>query len=221
MDVHITKDNVLVVIHDEYVENTTNGKGQVADFSYENIQKLDAGYKFTPDNGKTFPYRNKGVKIERLDNFFESLPDSKYYIEVKAKSLLAAKTLADIVKKYKMENKVVVGSFEQPVKDEIKKHLPNSAFFGTKDEITKWAILQKLNLTGLSSFQSHTLAIPPQKSILKVGKSFMQSAREENIKVHVWTINEEQEMRRLIEIGVDGIMTDDPILLQKVLSGKN
>ncbi len=220
MDVHLTKDNVLVVIHDDDVENTTNSKGAVKDFTYSEIQKLDAGYKFTEDGGKTFPYRNMGIKIDKLDNFFEALPNSKYYIEVKVNSIEGAKALAGIVKKFHMEDKVVVGSFEQNVKDELARLLPDSALFGSKDEIMKWVILQKLNLTGLASFPSHTLAIPPKRSILNIGKSFMKSARNQNIKVHVWTINEEAEMQRLLEIGVDGIMTDDPILMQKVLSTK-
>lgn len=169
---------------------------------------------------KTFPFRDQGIKIERLDNFFEALPNSKYYIEVKVNSTVAAQILTDIIKKYKMEDKVVVGSFEQTINNELRKLLPNSALFGSKDEIMKWVILQKLNLTGLSSFHSHTLAIPPKKSILSIGKSLMKSARNQNIKIHVWTINEEPEMKRLINMGVDGIMTDDPILLNKVRNRK-
>ena len=220
MDVHLTKDKKLVVIHDEQVDRTTNGKGNVSELTLSEIQKLDAGYNLSPDGGKTFPFRGQGIIIKELEDFFKEIPDRKYYIEVKPESKEAAKSLVALVQKYKMEEKVVIGSFKQGVKDEIYRLLPDAGLFGTQSEITKWVVLQRLGLTGLMRFNSDTLAVPPHRSILNVSDSFMHSAKRQNIKVHVWTINEEEEMREMISVGVDGIMTDDPILLDRVLKNK-
>ena len=116
MDVHLTKDNRLVVIHDDSVDRTTNGKGKVVELSYEEIKRLDAGFHFSTD-GENFPYRGKGISILELEEFFKTLPNARYYIEVKVKDPLAAEILVQLIEKYKLENRVLIGSVRDSVNE--------------------------------------------------------------------------------------------------------
>ena len=63
MDAHLTRDGQVVLMHDESVDRTTDGTGQVEDLTLADLKKLDAAYKWSPDDGKTFPYRGKGIQV--------------------------------------------------------------------------------------------------------------------------------------------------------------
>lgn len=219
MDVHLTKDDHLVVIHDEKVDRTTNGSGKVRDKTYQEILELDAGYKFTK-NGKDFPYRDKGIQILELDEFFKELPNQRYYIEIKPKDKKAAHKLSSIIRKYEMEKKVVIGSFNDEILQELKKIIPEVAFFASRKEITYWVLFQKLGLGGLYPLDSDSLAIPTKLGIFELDNVLVSNAKKQNLKVHVWTINDGNQMLKLIKMDVDGIMTDKPDLLNSLLETK-
>lgn len=216
MDVRLTHDKKLVVIHDNDVSRTTDGTGNVSELLLDQIQGLDAGYKFTTD-GKNYPYRGKGIRIRPLSEFFQRLPNQKYYIEIKTDAPDAADKLIELIRKYGMAEKVVVGSLHGDVQSRLHESAPELALFGSRTEVTIWAVLQKINLSGLYNFPSHALAVPRDHSLLKVGHSFIRSARKQNIRVHVWTVDKEQEMKKFINLGVDGIMTNYPSKLNSIL----
>ncbi|HCR70844.1 MAG TPA: glycerophosphodiester phosphodiesterase, partial [Anaerolineae bacterium] len=75
MDLHITKDNVLVLIHDETIDRTTNGSGEVELMTLEEIKTYDAGYDWSRDEGATFPFRGQGITISTLEEVFTAFPD--------------------------------------------------------------------------------------------------------------------------------------------------
>ncbi len=83
LDVRSTSDGTLVVIHDASVERTTGGSGQVSEMTLEQLKKLNAGYRFTPDGGKTFPHRQSGIMVLTLLEVFTALPKIKFNIEPK------------------------------------------------------------------------------------------------------------------------------------------
>ena len=84
-DVHASAEGTIVVIHDAVVDRTTNGTGPVAEKSVPELQSLDAGYRFSPDGGSTFPWRAKGVKIPTLEALYEAFPDAPFNIEIKGR----------------------------------------------------------------------------------------------------------------------------------------
>jgi glycerophosphoryl diester phosphodiesterase len=216
MDFHLTKDKVPVVIHDFTVDRTTNGKGEIANLNYSELEGLDAGYKFTPDEGKTFPYRGKSVKIGKLEEFFQSFPNKNLMVEVKPNSEYAADQLLGMIQKYGREDSVIVGSFHQEIKDYLFKKNPNLAFFASKSEVTIWYLLSKVGLSHIYKMKSHVLAVPLKAGIFELNNSLLEKAHSQNLKVYVWTINDEPTMKLLLDMGVDGIMTDDPILLTQL-----
>jgi glycerophosphoryl diester phosphodiesterase len=216
MDFHLTKDLVPVVIHDDRVDRTTNGSGLVSDLTLAELQSLDAGYRFTMDGGETFPYRGKGIRVETLEETFRTLTGRKLMVEVKPDSTEAADLLLALIQKYKLENRIIVGSFHQNIKDYLYQKAPQLTYFASSNEVILWTILEKFGLSHLYKMPAHLLAVPKKQSILEVTPEYLKSAQKQNLKVHVWTINDAETMQELIDMKVDGIMSDDPILLRKL-----
>ena len=82
-DVHVTRDGVPVLIHDEAVDRTTDGCGRVAELDWDELQRLDAGYRFSPDGGSSFPFRGRGLRVPALEEAFRELPDVRLNLELK------------------------------------------------------------------------------------------------------------------------------------------
>lgn len=218
MDIHITKDGQLVLMHDGTVDRTTNGKGDIESMTLAEIKSLDAGYRFTLDEGKTFPYRGKGIQVPTVEEMFTTFPDYRMVIELKHSEASMAKQFCELIRKHKMQDKVVVASFEDFRLNEFRQECSEVATSGAKNEITLFVILSKLHLTGFYSPAFQSLQVPEKSGNLTiVSPSFMKQAKDRNLKVEVWTINDSETMKKLIDWGADGIMTDRPDLLMKEL----
>ncbi len=211
MDVHLTKDSHLVVIHDAIVDRTTNGSGKVAELDYAEILKLDAGYAFTED-GKTFPYRGKGIHILELEEFFRELPNAKYYIELKVKEPLAAEILVALIEKYKMQNKVYIGSVSESVNENLRKNSSNKILvFSGLMHTGKWYLAYLLGIRGIIHPPA-IMAIPDLPNLMPITENFIRATKEQNIKVHIFTVNDKKQIQKFQSLGVDGVMTDNPYL---------
>lgn len=215
MDVHLTKDNHLVVIHDATVDRTTNGKGKVAELEYAEILKLDAGHTFTED-GKKFPFREKGVQILELEEFFKELPTANYYIELKAKEPLAAKILVEIIEQYRMQDKVYIGSVNDSVNENLRS-LSNGKIpvFSGLVSTGKWYLAYLLGIRGIVN-PPQIMAIPDLPRVMPITENFMRATKEQNIKVHIFTVNDKEHIQKFKALGLDGVMTDNPYLFLKL-----
>ena len=218
MDVRATSDGVLVVIHDADVSRTTDGSGKVSEITFEQLKKLNAGYRFSPDGGKTFPFRESGITIPTLHEVFTTLPKMKFNIEPKQQTPTIVKPLCRLVRDQKMINSVVVGSFNQTIIDEFRRECVEVATSASPSEASKFLSFYKTGLSESFSPSMHALQIPESIAGLQViTKEFIRAAHERNLKIHVWTVNNAAAMKRLLEMGVDGIMTDYPDRLQNLL----
>lgn len=220
-DVRETADGKLVLLHDKTVNRTTEGEGEVSQLTLEAVKKLNAGFRFSKDNGQTFPFREQKVPIPTLDEVFEALPDARFNIEIKQESPTVAKSLCNLIRERKMTEKVVIASFSQKNLDEFRAECKEVATSASTPEITKFLALQKSGLGESFSPQMSALQTSEKFGALQiVTKDFIESAHKLNLQVHVWTINKPEDMQRLIELGVDGIMTDYPDKLLEV-AGRN
>ena len=211
LDVHSTADGALVVIHDRTVDRTTDGSGRVNALTLDEIRRLDAGYRFSTDGGQTFPLRGKGVRVPTLDEVFAAFPEMKFNIEPKQHEPSIVAPLCEAITARKMVEKVVVASFNQTLMDEFRQACPKVATSAGPSEVTKFLTLYKTGLTESFSPSMQALQIPENAGWLNVvNRDFIKAAHERNLKVHVWTVNNADDMKRLIEMGVDGIMTDYP-----------
>lgn len=217
LDVRSVSDGTLVVMHDATVDRTTDGDGKVVDMTLDRLKKLDAGFRFSPDGGKTFPLRQSGITIPTLREVFTALPAMRFNIEPKQSAPSIIKPLCAIIREHKMIDKAVVGSFTQSIIEDFRRQCPEVATSASTTEVAKFLGLYKAGLTESFSPPMKALQIP---EFAGVSKEFVEAARERNLQVHVWTVNEAADMKRLLDMNVDGIMTDYPDRLLELLGRK-
>lgn len=209
-DVHASSDGVIVVMHDETVDRTTDGTGAIKDMSFDELRSLDAGYRFTPDGGQTFPYRGMGIQIPSLDEVFESFPEQTYLIEIKQEEPSLVPTFLATLADHGVEDRVVVASFNQVTIDEVRAGNPALYTAFTAPEMIEF-----FSMGDSPDYVPPSLFVQPPWDV--VDAQLIDRAHALGLKVHPWTINTELLMLDQLALGVDGIMTDDPALLDSVL----
>ncbi len=224
MDIHSTADDVLVVIHDSTVDRTTDGSGAVQDLTLAELQALDAAYDWAPDNaqglelGETFPYRGQGITVPTLEELFVAFPGMPMNIEIKQAEPSIAAPLCRLIREHDMAESVLVVSFHEEATREFREVCPEVVTGTTQNEVIALFALSKLSLEGAYGPAAGAVQVPEYRSGLHVlTKRFVDAAHKRGLQVHAWTINNEADMRRLADLGVDGIITDRPDLLLQVL----
>jgi len=220
LDVRSTNDGELVVMHDALVDRTTEGQGQILALTLAEAKKLDAGYRWSPDGGQTFPFRDKGVTIPTLREVFAAFPKVKFNIEPKHQTPSLIKPLCAVIREFKMTESVVVGSFNQTILDEFRAECPEVATSASPSEVSKFLAMYKTGVSRAYSPVMQALQVPEYAGVQVLSKEFVEAAHERNLKVHVWTVNQAEDMKRMLEMGVDGIMTDYPDRLLNLLEQK-
>ena len=150
-DVHMTRDGELVLIHDETVDATTNGSGEVRDLTMAELRELDFGYRFSTDDGETFPYRDTGLGIVTVDELFSEFPDARFGFEIKQTTPEAATKLCALIQEYGYEGRVLVSSAGQENMDAFRDSCPGVATSATDGEATRFYIFQFVRLSGFYS----------------------------------------------------------------------
>lgn len=218
MDIHITKDGELILMHDETVDRTTDGTGEIESMTLDELKKLDAAYDWSPDEGQTFPYREQGIQVATLEEIFQAFPDMRMTIEIKKTNVSMAKPFCDLIREYNMQDKVLVASFHDDRLKEFRAECPDVATSSAKNETTVFVLLTKAYLGGFYSPTFYSLQVPEESGgITVMTPAFVRAAHARNLAVEPWTINDAETMRKLIEWGVDGIITDRPDIMMEVL----
>ncbi|MGB0652407.1 MAG: glycerophosphodiester phosphodiesterase [Thermoplasmatota archaeon] len=226
IDVHATADGELVVIHDTTVDRTTDGTGRVDAMSLAEIQALDAAYWFVPGEGARqgraeadYTLRGQGIMIPTLREVLEAFPDVLINIEIKAtapETTPYEHTLAALLEEYGRGDDTIVVSFLDPDTEIFRLWNQDvSTATGTGETALFWAAS---NAAGGAPSHHHALQVPINfNGVPVLNQDFVDDAHASGLAVHVWTIGDAETMHELIDLGVDGIMTDRPSVLQAVL----
>ena len=218
MDVRSTRDGQLIILHDDTVSRTTNATGPAQNYTLVDLKKLDAAHRWSPDNGQTFPLRNKGVQIPTLPEVFEAFPQTKLNLEIKEARSSTIQSLCRLIRDHQMTSNVVVASFDTDSLKEFRRLCPQVATSAGASEARLFFGLQKAYLEAAYSPDAQVLQVPETLGDLRiVNKRFIDAAHARNMRVQVWLANDVTSMQRLLELGVDGIMTDYPQRLMEVL----
>jgi len=223
LDVQMTRDGEIVVIHDPTVDRVTNGHGPVATYTLAELQRLDAGYHFTPDGGQSYPFRGQGVCIPTLREVFERFPTLLINIDLKETQAGKEAALWRAIQQAQAIHRVIVGSF---VCSSLRRFrqltngvVPTSACPG---EVASFLLRQRLRATRGLHPAYLAFQVPETRSGIRiVSPAFVRAAHSLDLAVHVWTVNERADMERLLDWGVDGIMTDRPDTLADVLAQRS
>ena len=218
MDVQATSDGAIVGIHDATVDRTTDGRGRVDSFTLDALRKLDAGHSWSGDGGRSFPFRGKGIRIPTLEEVFSRLPETRMIIEMKHGGAAHARPLCDMIRRSGMSAKALVASMNADALAAFRADCPEVLTAMSANEAR---VFHGAYLVGLESAYS-----PPVPALLIPDRlrdrtlptaALIDAAHRRNVRVHVWTINDEERMRQLAQIGVDGIITDRPDRLLTLL----
>jgi glycerophosphoryl diester phosphodiesterase len=217
MDVHGTKDGHLVILHDDTLDRTTEATGAVADKTLAEIKKLDAAFRWSEDNGCTYPLRHQTVKIPTLKEVFRAFPDTRMNLEIKDSRPQVSFALCRLIRDCHMSEKVMVASFDADRLKKFRSLCPEVATSAGTSETTVFYLLQRVHLESVYSPNAQALQVPEKyRATQVVGQRFLEAAHARNMRVHVWTVNDADSMEQLLKLGVDGIMTDDPQRLLEI-----
>jgi glycerophosphoryl diester phosphodiesterase len=223
LDIQMTRDGELVVIHDMTVDRTTDGTGPVAAYTLDELRRLDAGYRFTPDGGKTYPFRGQGITIPTLAEVFARFPTLRVNIDLKESDEARERKLWALIQELEVGQRVLVASGEA--------HLPIVRFrqisggrvatSASKQEIRTFVLLALARGTWMLRPVYDALQVPEiWKRTRVVSPTMLAAAHRRGLHVHVWTVDDRPSMERLLAWGVDGLMTDRPDLLAEVLAAR-
>ena len=214
-DVHLSRDDEVVVIHDFTVERTTDGVGPVEAMTAGELARLDAGFRFKPDEGH--PYRGRGGGIPRLSDLLARYATMPVIIEIKGSRAEVAVRTVKAVRHAGAERRVVIGGFNGGVIDVVRGLAPeivtSASVLEVRAALTRSYLLMAPKPTGYRLFQV-PLRLKGKKALRR---HFVRAARRGAIPVQAWIVDEPEDMRRVIDWGVTGIISDRPDLALSVV----
>lgn len=217
LDVHLSKDGQVVVIHDPTLERTTNGRGAVADQTADTLSRLDAAWRFE-DSGQ-HRFRGQGIGVPTLEAVLRRHRDMAFIVELKATSVEVAHRALAVVRAADALDRVVFGSFRQEALDVVRRGEGRCVTSASSREAAYALVRSKLFVPpGRAAYQ--LLQLPEfRKGWRVVSPRLVQLARRRGIPTHVWVVDEEADMRRLLAWGVTGLISDRPDVAMRVVHG--
>lgn len=219
LDVHRSSDGHIVVFHDDALGRTTDGSGAIRDRPLAELKGLDAGFRFSPDGGRSFPFRGSGVRIPTFREVLEAFPETPIIIEIKQETPPLEEDLARLLRETGAEERCLVFSLEQAPLTRYRQLEPEQPTgFGPHDVSD---FLRRLGSENWNDYRPPAVAfaVPTRwHGTQIVSRPFVDAAHGFGCEVYVWTVNDPREMEALLEIGVDGLITDFPERLSRLLA---
>ncbi|HEX2167729.1 MAG TPA: glycerophosphodiester phosphodiesterase [Longimicrobiales bacterium] len=214
LDVRASADGRCVIMHDELVDRTTNGTGAVAAMPLAQLRELDAGYRFTPDGGATFPFRGAGVRIPTIEEVLEALPAMRITVEVKSGDAQAP--LFDAIRRFNARDRVIAaGMFDR---ERWLFGTYDGAVSGSLEELKPFWMRHRMGLGWVKAPPCDVVQIPEVWNGRRlVTPRLARDLRRHGIPLHVWTVNDPADMHRLLDWGIAGLISDRPDILGRVL----
>jgi glycerophosphoryl diester phosphodiesterase len=213
LDVHLTADGEVVVVHDETIERTTDGHGAVRHLTLERLQAFDAGAHFRDPEGRA-SFRGRGVRIPRFADVLHAFPRTRLNVEAKCREV--ARPLVALIRAAGAEARVLLAAEHERNRRDVRGY--GGPWGASRRQLRTYWVLHRRGLGWLYTPAADALQVPPRyRDRDVVTPRFVAEAHRRNLPVHVWTVDEPDEMRRLLALGVDGIQTDRPDRLARVL----
>jgi len=207
LDVHLSADEEVIVLHDPDVERTTDGRGLVGQLRLCELRELDAGYQFEAADGQ-HPFRGRRIRIPTFAEVLAHFSKVPLNIELKVDEPALIAAMKRLLERHDATSRVLLAAEQQPLMDRIRTALP--------DVLTGMSAQEVLEFWGNGGnpgyrARGYALQIPVTYAGIPIlTPQFVEVAHGANLEVHAWVINDEAEMRHVVAMGVDGIMTDFP-----------
>jgi len=206
-DLRVSRDGVLMVFHDATLDRTTDGSGPLDGRTAAELGRVDAGANFTPDGGRTFPWRGRGVGVSTFDAVVEAVPRELPFI-IELKTPASTELVRAAIARHGIARRVIVAGFDPTAT----RPLRGAGFaLGASTPDVAALVLPALLRRRLPAQPFQALCIPPRWNGIPVPIAAMARAlRGSGTVIHVWTINEAADAIGLWNVGVQGILSDDP-----------
>ena len=215
VDVRATADGECVLLHDPTVERTTDGVGAVHELTLADLRTLDAGYRFATEDARAFPFRGRGVLIPTFGELLEAVPRALILVDLKTRR--AAQPLADAIASASASDRVIVAGERLADRGPLRDY-PGPTAMAREDTVRFFAA----HHAGLRRFWRPTadLACLPERhrGLRLLTPGAIRGFHERGLALWVWTVDDAGDMARLIDWGADGILTDRPDVLHRVLA---
>jgi glycerophosphoryl diester phosphodiesterase len=238
LDVHLSRDGIVVVHHDPMLERTTGARGPIADRTADELARVDAGYWFRAglttgtsggdmaglaegaartrasgsDSTSDYPFRGQGLGIPRLREVLGRYPATRFIIELKVNQPELARRVIEDVRSAGAVDRVVFGSFGWRVLHTARGLEPRIPTGASQEEV-RWALYRSWMRWPLGTPRYRELQVPEESGLTRiVTPRFIQHAHRAGVAVKVWTVDDPTDMRRLLDWGVDALISDRPDL---------
>jgi glycerophosphoryl diester phosphodiesterase len=223
LDVRLSRDGEVVVIHDADVARTTEGFGRIVNMTVDELSRFDAGFRFMLNGDH--PFRAAGVRIPRLRELLARYPDELLIIELKGRDPVLAERAVEVVRAAGALDRVCFGGFSWRTLGWARRIDARVCTSASREE-TRWALYASWVTRGYVPLPSpwpryQAFQVPEMAGHTRVvSRTFLRAAHARGLLVQVWTVNDEADMRRLIDWGVDGLITDRPDVARRVLDAE-
>lgn len=220
-DVHLTRDGVPVLAHDDDVSRISGAAGRIRECELVDLQKLDAGFHFRRSGQEGHPFRGRGLRIPTLREAFSAFPEARFNLELKQDQPgLVERTIA-LVEELRRADRTLLTAESESVMTRIHARLEaqgvDAARGASGPDVLRFL---RAALDGTPPDPGpQALQVPARfRDAPLVTAAFVDHAHAHGIQVHVWTINDPDEMRRLLDLGVDGLVTDFPARMTRLVA---
>jgi glycerophosphoryl diester phosphodiesterase len=215
-DAHCTRDGVLVAFHDERLDRITDRTGAIAELSVAEVEAADAGFSFSPDGARTFPFRGRGIRVPRLEEILTRWRDTR--VNIDPKSDACEEPLVALLERLGAWERVCIGSFSDRRLGRIRALARGKACTSMGPRAVGLARLASLSGV-MPRLRADCVQIPPRRGPVRlVTERFVLAAHRAGLQVHVWTIDDAVAINHLLDLGVDGIMSDRLDVLREVFN---
>ncbi|HEX5473399.1 MAG TPA: glycerophosphodiester phosphodiesterase [Vicinamibacterales bacterium] len=218
LDVHLSRDGIVVVHHDAMLDRTTDGHGPLAALTADELARLDTGFHFTPASRRgTFPFRGQGIGVPALRDVLRRYAQAWFIIELKQNDPALARRTVDELRAAGAVERAAVGSFGTRVLRAVRASEPRLVTGASREE-TRWALYASWCRWRVRHPPYDAFQVPERAGGTRVvSERFVDYAHRNGVAVQVWTVDEEADMRRLLEWGVDAIISDRPDVAVRVV----
>ena len=219
IDVRRTRDGAVVIFHDEETTRLTGQPGTIEDRTLDEVRALDAGFSFSADGGATFPFRGAGLAVPTLAELLARHPALRLNIDAKTDDEPLARSLVEVLLATDALELACVGSFHDLQAERLGALLPGFARYLPEQAATCHVLAAKAGASGEGCPAGFELASLPHRmgELVVVDGPVVAWFHARAMPVHAWTVDDPADMRSLLALGVDGIVTDRPDLLALVL----
>jgi glycerophosphoryl diester phosphodiesterase len=215
LDVHLSADGIAVVCHDETLDRTTGTRGRVQALAAAELAGVDAGCQFRDAHG-AYPFRGQGISIPTLRDVLARYPGIPLIVEMKVDTPEMGRAVAEDVRRAGAADRVCAAGYGQRALDAARAALPDMPSSGTHPEV-RLAVYRSLARWPVRRAPYQMYQVPERAGPIRVvSPRFLRHAHRAGFLVQVWTVDEEADMRRLLEWGVDGLISNRPDVAVRV-----